>query len=56
MRNLVRAVLVYVYRELKAIRLRLYRGEISNTSVASDENGFMYIVTGDGYAQSAFFL
>ena len=55
MRNLVRAVLVYVYRELKAIRLRLYRGEISNTSVASDENGFMYIVTGDGYAQECLF-
>ena len=55
MKKLVRGLAVYAYRNAKAIYLRLYKGEVANQSITNKDNGFLYIVTGDGYAKECLF-
>jgi hypothetical protein len=55
MKKLVRGLAAYAYRNAKAIYLRLYRGEVANKFINIKDNGFLYIVTGGGYAEECLF-
>jgi hypothetical protein len=55
MKTLLKNMLLPVYKQIKSFYLRRQQGQISNNSISSDENGFLYIVTGDGYAKECLF-
>ena len=55
MKKLVRGLAVYAFRNAKAIYLRFYKGEVANQLITSEDSGFLYIVTGDGYAKECLF-
>ena len=40
---------------MKSFYLRYQQGQISNNAISGDGNGFLYIVTGDGYAKECLF-
>ena len=44
-----------MYKMTKYFYLRSQKGQISNKSININENGFLYIVTGEGYVQECLF-
>ena len=55
MKTLIKKILSPTYRLIKYFYLRSQKGQISNKSISVNENGFIYVVTGDGYAQECLF-
>lgn len=55
MKRLFRRLAAYAFRNVKAIYLRRNKSEVANQSIATEDNGFLYIVTGDGYAKECLF-
>ena len=55
MKSLIKKILSPAYRLMKYFYLRSQKGQISNKTVSVNENGFIYIVTGEGYVQECLF-
>lgn len=55
MKKMVRRFAAYAYRNVNAIYLRHKKSKVANQSIATEDNGFLYIVTGDGYAKECLF-
>lgn len=55
MKSLIKKIISPMYKMAKYFYLRSQKGEISNKSTNINENGFLYIVTGEGYAQECLF-
>ena len=51
----IKKIISPFYKIIKFSYLRIQKGQISNRSLSVNENGFLYIVTGDGYAQECLF-
>lgn len=55
MKSLVNRITFKLYKFLKKYYLISQKGEISNKSTKINENGFLYIVSGEGYAKECLF-
>ena len=55
MKSLIKKIISPTHRIIKSFYLRSQKGQISNKSISVNENGFLYIVTGEGYAQECLF-
>ena len=55
MKSLIKKILSPTLKRMKSFYLRIHKGEISNKSVNINEYGFLYIVTGEGYAKECLF-
>ena len=55
MKSVIKKIISPFYKIIKFSYLRIQKGQISNRSLSVNENGFLYIVTGDGYAQECLF-
>lgn len=55
MKSLIKKIISPMYKMAQYFYLRNQKGEISNKSININENGFLYIVTGVGYAQECLF-
>ncbi|MDC1279828.1 putative nucleotide-diphospho-sugar transferase [Pelagibacteraceae bacterium] len=55
MKSLIKKIISPMYRMIKYFYLKIQKGQISNQSISVNENGFLYIVTGEGYAQECLF-
>lgn len=55
MRQKIKNIFAYAYRRVQAMYLRLNKAKIANSSLRKNENGFLYIVTGDGYVKECLF-
>ena len=55
MKSLTKKIVSPIYKMIKYFYLRSQKGQISNRSLSVNENGFLYIVTGEGYAQECLF-
>lgn len=55
MRHLFILIASSIYRRFGAIYLRFLKGEVANNLRHVSDNGYLYIVTGDGYAKECLF-
>ena len=55
MKSLMKKIISPMYKMIKYFYLRSQKGQISNKSININENGFLYIVTGEGYVQECLF-
>ena len=55
MKSLIKKIISPMYRMIKYFYLKSQKGQISNKSISVNENGFLYIVTGEGYTQECLF-
>jgi len=55
MKDFLKKIFRPTYRVIRSFYLRRHQGEVSNNSINTEDNGFVYIVTGDGYAEECIY-
>ena len=55
MKSLMKKIISPMYKMIKYFYLRNQKKQVSNKSININENGFLYIVTGEGYVQECLF-